>query len=383
MVNVLVRWEGRAGVAADVGFGAVFAAALAVTAYAIADSWGGTYWQFGLVAGLVVCVIALFRRRNRTWAAVTGLAVAAVAILVAWAADLPAEPGPAMTFALAVLVGSAIRRLPARSAGAIAAAGLAVVAGSWFAQLPSPARVPVVTALNGVGFLTALAMGLALRLVDAGRVATVEKVRRDERLELARELHDVVAHHITGIVIQAQAAQLVARRSPEKVESSLAGIETAGSDALAAMRRVVGLLRDADDAAPATPGPEQLSQMVQRFAGRGPAVHLHLPEGESAWPPEVTSTVHRVVQEALTNVSSHAPRARSVTVTVAEEGDAVTVEVVDDAPTVPARQLRSGYGLIGMRERIEALGGTLRAGPGPEAGWSVVATLPVTARDRP
>jgi signal transduction histidine kinase len=382
MVNVLERYAGRARVVADVGLGVVFAAALTFTAYAIADSWGGAYWQFDLAAGVVVCVIALVRRRNRAWAAIAGLAVAAVTILVARAAGLPAEPGPAMALALAVLVGSAVRTLPAQSAGAIAAAGLAVVAGSWAVQLPSASGIPGVATLNAVGWLAALALALALRSLDAGRRATVEKVRRDERLELARELHDVVAHHITGIVVQAQGAQVVARRHPEKVVTSLAGIETAGSDALAAMRRVVGLLRDNDDAPPATPGPEQLSDLVRRFERHGPAVALNLPDGASVWPPEVTSTVYRVVQESLTNVSSHAPHAGSVTVTVAQDRKVLTVEVVDDGTPVPARHQRGGYGLIGMRERLEALGGTLKAGPLPGAGWSVLATLPVPARER-
>lgn len=92
----------------------------------------------------------------------------------------------------------------------------------------------------------------------------------------------------------------------------------------------------------------------------------------------MTNTVYRVVQESLTNISRHAPHARSVTVSVAEDRQSITVEVVDDTPPVPARyQHRGGYGLIGMRERVETLGGTLYAGPRPGAGWSVLATLPV------
>jgi signal transduction histidine kinase len=385
-VNVRDWLAGRAWIAADAGLGVMFAAALAVTAIALADSWGGDYWLFDCAAGLVVCVIALVRRRHRARAAVAGLAVAATAILVARIAQLPSEPGPAMILGLSVLVGSAIRTLPAAPAGAIAATGFAVVAGTrLLAAHPSSSALTTVTVLNGAGWLAALAIGLGLRLFDVRRRATVEKVRHDERLEMARELHDIVAHHITGIVLQAQAAQLVARKHPEKVNGSLAGIEAAGSDALAAMRRVVGLLRDADDAAPATPGPEQLSELVKRFDGHGPAVHLRLPddEGKSGWPPEVTSTVYRVVQESLTNVSRHAPHASSVTVNIAQDRQAVTVEVVDDAPQVPARyHHRGGYGLVGMRERLEALGGTLCAGPRPGAGWSVLATLPVPARER-
>lgn len=379
----LNRVNVRAGIAADAGLGAVFAAALAFQAYRVADSWGEGYWQFDCVAGAVVCATALVRRRDRARAAVAGLVVAAAAILATHFVHLPSEPGLAIALALSVLVGSAIRALPAPSACAIAAGGFAVVAGSLLADRAPSAGLSPVVALNGAGWLAALALGLGPRLLAVRRRTVAERVRRNERLVLARELHDVVAHHITSVVLQAQAAQLVTRKHPEKTEGSLASIEAAGSDALAATRRVVGLLRDTDDAAPATPGPEQLSELVERFGCHGPAVRLSLPEDESGWPPEVSSTVYRVVQESLTNISRHASHARSVTVSVARERDTVTVEVVDDAPPVPARYShRGGYGLVGMRERVEALGGLLSAGPRHGAGWSVLATLPVPARKR-
>ncbi|WP_323373677.1 sensor histidine kinase [Plantactinospora alkalitolerans] len=369
------RAAGRTVIAVEAGLAALFGVVLVGQAVAIRQTWGGDYWQFECAAGLAVCVIALLRRRHRAWSAVAGLALAAVAILVARLAELPGEPGPAMVLGLSVLVGSAIRTLPVRLAGAVAAGGLAVVAGTWLGV--QPASSGAVIGLNAAGLLAAVAVGLGLRLLDAGRRATADQVRREERLELARELHDVVAHHITGIVIQAQAAQIVARKRPEGVQDSLAGIEAAGSDALAAMRRVVGLLRDTDDAAPANPGPEQLSELVKRFDGPGRTVRLRRPDDEPAWPPEVTSTVYRVVQESLTNISRHAPHAHSVTVSIAQDPRAITVEVVDDAPPAPARYPhRGGYGLIGMRERVETLGGTLCAGPRPDVGWSVLATLP-------
>ena len=95
----------------------------------------------------------------------------------------------------------------------------------------------------------------------------------------------------------------------------------------------------------------------------------------------MTTTVYRIVQESLTNASRHAPHARSVTVTVGQDAHGISVEVVDDAPPTPPRYgHRSGYGLIGMRERVQALGGTLRVGPRPGEGWSVLATLPLPDR---
>lgn len=144
------------------------------------------------------------------------------------------------------------------------------------------------------------------------------------------------------------------------------------------MRRVVGLLHDAEDAAPDVMGARELDQLVARFNRQGPPVELTVPDTRSTWPPEVNSTVYRVVQEALTNVTKHAPHADGVDVTIVQGPSAVTVEVVDDAPPSPARvPVRGGYGIIGMRERVETLGGTLRAGPRPESGWSVRATLPL------
>jgi signal transduction histidine kinase len=363
----------------DAGLGVIFAVMLVVTADAIGASWGGVYWLFDAAAGLVVCGIALLRRRHRAGAATAGLAVAAVAITVSWAVELPQEPGPAMALALAVLVGSAVRALPARPAIAAAAAGLAVVAGAWCSESFSSSGISGVTTLNAAGWLGALAVGLSGRLLNARRRAATEKVRREERLELARELHDVAAHHLTGLVVQTQAAQLAARTRPDKLAGSLADMETAGSDALGAIRRVVGLLRDGDDAEPAMPGFEQIGELVRRFQDHddGPAVHLRVSDGEFGWPPEVTSTVYRVVQESLTNIARHAPHARSVTITIAQDHQAVTVEITDDAPVAPARYHRGGYGLVGMRERVQALGGTLHAGPREEAGWSIRATLPV------
>lgn len=360
----------RLGAAADAGLGVVFVVAILVQALALADSWGGGYWWFGGVAAAVVCGLAVVRRWRP--AVVVGLAVAAGAVVVARFADLPSEPGPAMTLGLSVLVGAAVRTFPTRSAVAVAAGAAAVVAACWFTARPDATGLPPVVALYATGWLTALVTGLCLRLLDLRRLAGAEQVRRDERLELARELHDLVAHHVTGVVLQAQAARVVRRRHPERLDDSLAGIEAAGTEALAAMRRVVGLLRDTGDGVSAAPGPAPLGELVSRFPG--PPVRLRLPAGEPAWSPEVASTVYRVVQESLTNVARHAPRARSVAVTIADDGPAVTVEVTDDGPT-PAQHQRRGYGLVGMRERVEALGGTLRAGP-HEKGWSVRVVLP-------
>ena len=368
------RLLGRTAVS-GAALGVVCALGVAFTAVQIRVSWGGSYWVFGAIVGVVLTGCALARSLSPVTAAITGAAVAGVATAVAATAGLPREPGPVAAFALAVLVAAAVRRLPVRSASAVAAGGLAVTFGS-FAAAGGAAVVPV---MNALAWSSAVGIGLARRALDLRRHAMREAVRRDERLELARELHDVVAHHITGIVVQAQAAQLVAGRdAAAPVQNALAGIETAGTEALAAMRRVVGVLRDASDAVPLAADAEELPALLDRFAERaGPVVHRQLTSSAAPWPPEVTSTVYRIVQESLTNVTQHAPQAGAVSVSVSEEGSLLAVEVTDDAPPSAARYHRRGYGLIGMRERVESLGGTLSAGPREGSGWTVRATIPL------
>ncbi|MEV0128686.1 histidine kinase [Dactylosporangium sp. NPDC050688] len=367
----------------NIGLAVVLATAVAGTAVAIAASWGGAYFLPGALAGTLAGAAALMRLRGRVRAAVAGLSVAAVAVVAAEVAELPAEPGPATAIALAVLVGSVTRVAPVRVVAAVAVAGLVVVAagGLTFTRSGSSGAFAVTT-FGLLAWAGGVLTGGALRLLDARRLAAVAAVRRDERLTIARELHDVVAHHVTGIVVQAQAAQLVARKDPVKAGESFAGIEAAGAEALAAVRRVVGLLRD-DDGADAgaravSTGPERIADLVRRFEHVGPAVHLQLPPHEDRWPAEVTAAVHRIVQEALTNVARHAAHAGRVSVTLSEVDGVVTVLVTDDGEAGPPG-VHSGYGIVGMRERVEALGGTLSAGPGPGGGWRVHGTLPLPA----
>ncbi|MFJ9909420.1 sensor histidine kinase [Streptomyces sp. NPDC101152] len=357
--------------------GLVFAVVLAAQAYRIAAA-GGRGWLFDLCVGVVVCGAALVRRGDRTVAAVVGLSVTAAGAVVAWLGHLPGEPGVAASLALIVLMGSSVRALPAHRAALIAGAALPVMALGLLLAVPSTATAPTPSQLGLIGWFAGLVLGLLARFLDERRRGDIENIRRDERLALARELHDVVAHHVSGIVVQTQAARIVGRKRPEALDDTLAGIERSGTDALDAMRRVVALLRDTEDGAASSPGTEQLTELVRRFEGHGPAVDLRLAEPTASWPPEVTTTVYRVVQESLTNIARHARHAGAATVTVSQAHDGLTVAVDDDAPHTPSRHTpRGGYGLIGMRERVEALGGTLDAGPRPGAGWSVRATLPL------
>jgi signal transduction histidine kinase len=289
---------------------------------------------------------------------------------------IPQEPlfGGGLT-GLLVLGAAAARKLPPRTAAVIGMVGTLVIGVSESAGPDGLYDRRVLWALAGAtGWSLALAVGLYLRYLDFLHGQALETARREEHLDLARELHDVVAHHVTGMVVQAQAARFAGHDDPGTLLSALDNIETAGTRTLAAARQLIGLLRDPDDI-PAESQPEPISNLVQRFAEQGPPVELRLLGDASAsgWPPQVTSTVYRVVQESLTKVIRHAPGARSVVVTVNYHPRQVRVEVTDDAPAARLHRPSDGFGLGGMRERVQALGGRLQAGPLPSAGWAVQA----------
>ncbi|TYB41263.1 hypothetical protein FXF69_37040 [Actinomadura chibensis] len=257
----------------------------------------------------------------------------------------------------------------------------------------SPLAALLFTAPLGITVAVALGIGLYLRAIDARRSRALAAARRDERLELARDLHDFVAHHVTGIVVQAQAARFTAgsgaAQSPEQLDAMLGGIEKAGTEALTSMRRMVGLLRDAQhvdapdgeargDGAAATRPVGDLARLRELVDGfTHPPAALTLAPDLGTLPPEVATSAHRIVQEALTNVRKHAADAATVQVTLARVGRDVEVAVRDDGRGRGRRLPSGGFGLSGLSERVGALGGRLRAGPRPDGGWEVVAVLPV------
>jgi signal transduction histidine kinase len=375
------RLAGRIGNGAEIALGLGLALVIAFNALVI--SRADRTWPYDVTVGGVICVAALLRGWNRAWAAVIGLILfASAGLAVALGAITPDLLFGGGLVGVLVLGAASVRTLPPRRALLIAVVGTIVVAVNETAGPNGLFDHRVLWAMTGTTlWFGALAVGLYLRYLDFLHGQTLDNVRRQERLELARELHDIVAYHVTGIVVQAQAASFSGEAEPERLRSALGSIETAGADTLAAIRQLVGLLRDPDDTEGTLAGPEPISELVQRFREHGPTVDLRLPPGPpvSAWPPEVTSTVYRVVQEALTNITRHAPGARSVTVAIAHDPGQVSVEITDDAPPPPARHSRTstGYGLVGMAERVEALGGKVLAGPLPNAGWTVRASLPV------
>lgn len=343
-----------------------------------------------LVGGTVVPVVVLLRRRSgarlgRVTAVALGVsgAVTVASMLLGVPAGIVerSDLSFAEQLALALLVIAVLRHLGQRPALVVALLVAVAVVGS--AALRSTGGVGAVFAtLSALGWGGAVAIGLVLRDSDARRRASLDEVRSAERMELARELHDVVAHHVTGIIVAAQAAAVVARTSPDDVDRALAAIEHAGGDAMAAMRRMVGVLRgQADGEAARTPGAELggIPALVRGFDPQATLVRLsgdpHLQH--AVLPAGVAATGYRVVQEALTNVRRHAPAATRVEIDLRIHDRALHVLVRNDgvAPTGPRGA--GGFGLVGMSERVAALDGALTAGPTAPGVWTVAARLPL------
>jgi signal transduction histidine kinase len=222
------------------------------------------------------------------------------------------------------------------------------------------------------------------RAERAERTREEEARRRvdEERLRIARELHDVVSHSIGVISVQAGVASHVLERRPDKAAKALATIRQASDEALGELHAMLGVLRQPDGHAPLTPAPglAQLGALVAQAEGAGLQVAVAVDAAAERLPPALDLACYRIVQESLTNVVRHAGATRA-TVTVTA-GDTLVVEVSDDGAgsAPPGSGNGAGQGIVGMRERARALGGTLEAGPRPEGGFRVRASLPVGAR---
>ena len=223
------------------------------------------------------------------------------------------------------------------------------------------------------------------RRLEHEREARIRTTVAEERSRIARELHDIVAHSVSVMVVQAQAGPRLVG-DPEQAVGAFEAIETSGREALVELRRLLGILRTADDdlAIGPQPGLRSLTGLVEQLREAGMAVDLRI-EGEmEALTPGVDLAAYRIVQEALTNALRHGGHA-DARVTVRYHPNGVELEIDDDGAGVPAAGNSangSGHGLIGMRERAALYGGRFDAGPRPEGGFAVRATLPLTGSAR-
>ncbi|MFP5487633.1 MAG: sensor histidine kinase, partial [Acidimicrobiia bacterium] len=203
----------------------------------------------------------------------------------------------------------------------------------------------------------------------------------DERARIARDLHDVVAHAMSVMVVQAGAAERLVEQSPDRARQALVNIQDAGRQALADMRRMLGVLREEGRPVELAPQPsmDEVHQIVQRCNESGVPTELHVDgdRPDRAVGPEMTG--YRVVQESLTNVIKHGGRPVRAVVRISYRDHTMRVEVTDDGAGASSDTLAraTGHGLVGMRERVELYGGTLHAGPRPGGGFRVAATIPL------
>ncbi|MFE3740216.1 sensor histidine kinase [Streptomyces sp. NPDC059134] len=381
-----------------------------------------------------LCVVALLVPPAR-FPLVAGCAVAASLALSVTTMQLDQRPEntPGLTelCALLLLIARTVRHLsPLWNIALMPPTGVA--AALLLLRIPDTDYAHVKTIGAPVLLLAGVLMivlGLYLRLVDTlrdrERTAAEQAARQAERLEHARELHDFVAHHVTAIVAQAKAARYVTSAgqapAPAEVDRVFAGIEEAGSQAMESMRGMVSMLRAPGRPADTRPGGDlgRVRDLVEGFSAAGPPARLALDPrlaGRSL-PPGISTTVHRLVQESLTNVRKYADTAGHVTVDVRLRGEdadgsgRLDVSVNDDgraasgAPHRPRTgapghapggprgadaaggrapgRSSGGYGLIGLAERVEAIGGHFAAGPRPGGhGWEVSAGIPLPPSPR-
>lgn len=369
-------WLVDTGVAIVVGAGQVAGTAAA------ASSHVGHVGAGGLVLVGATAVPLVVRRRLP----VAALA-ATFALTLAYACTPWASPHQPIWVALTIAFGTAVYFR--KRVAAVALLVASYVAFEWGPALVGTHRAP--TALGALGLAALLGAILAaaewVRLRKARSVALAhsaeEMARRiagEERLRIARDLHDVVAHNISVINVTANTALHTAERHPERARAALSMINDVSRQALVELRSVLGVLRQVDDQIPLAPteGLANLDALVRQAAAAGIATHVEQRGSCPALPASVDLAAHRIIQEALTNTVRHSGGAQAVVRIDYDEG-AVCVEVDDDGSPGPAFDHGAGQGIAGMTERAAALGGRLEVGPRPSGGFRVRAWLPFEA----
>jgi signal transduction histidine kinase len=264
-----------------------------------------------------------------------------------------------------------------------------------------PEGYEALTAVSMAAFLAAaIAAGVVVRnrerifvdserraaLAEADRVAEAERAVASERARIAREMHDVVAHGMSVIAVQAAAGQAIVRTDADRAAEVFARIEAVGRESLGELRRMLGVLRDGSGEAASLspqPGLGEVADAVAEASASGIATELLVDGERRDLPPGVELAAYRIVQEALTNVLKHAGSSASAQVRLAYEPDALVIEVTDDGRGAVTSLFGAGagHGLIGMRERVAIYGGALTAGPRPGGGYRVRASLPIQQDD--
>jgi signal transduction histidine kinase len=366
--------------------------ASAVAAVGVAELWvpftsveGTGSRPLATITVIAVCTALVFRRAAPL--------PATAAVLIAWPLASAFQPVPVVFWGafvpMVVAVFSVARHGRGREPvyGALAGAATLLFMDLRVEELQEPGEI----VFHWMVFTLAWTIGRGLqvaerraadslrRAVDA-EVAAAEQAMAavlEERTRIARELHDVVAHSVSMMVVQAGAAEQVVGEDDEHVRRTLATIRATGTEALGEMRRVVAMLRETDEAGALAPQPglDQFESLVEEARATGLDVTLRVSGTTRDLPAGLDLAAYRIVQEALTNVRRHAA-ASTAEVNVGYADDKLILEVIDDGVGgSPTRS--SGHGLIGMRERAALYGGQVDVGPRPEGGFRVYAELPL------
>ena len=367
-----------ADAAIALGLGAVFSE----PGFNVYHHDSGSWWA---VCGLAAAFVLAWRRSGpgQVWL----IATIVTAFLLAtrrggdWNGLSPLVMLPSPLLALYTVAERGPRRV-----GQHALTGAAVLLLTGL--LLRPVR-PEAVATTAALLLTAWALGENTRSRRAGiaalrdRAAALESERAerdrraaaDERSRIARDLHDIVAHHVSVITLQAGTARLLAESGRPPEAALLAGIETAGRQAMTELREALGVIRHAPDGASPLPGLAQLPQLADRFTASG--LDVTVTGTADVLPGTADLAAYRIVQEGLTNVVRHSA-AGTARVVIECDHDVAVIRVQDDGPS-RAGSGGSGYGLIGLRERATALGGSVSAAPQPDGGYELRAELPLRA----
>jgi signal transduction histidine kinase len=383
--------------------------------------WGNLVADEVLAAVLAVALPAVtyfaaqHQPGHRPFDAGAAALVSASAVVLAWRQRYPVAVlalASAITFSYFVIgyadgpiwLALLVAYYTAATRGHRLAAAIAAVAGfgffPWLDYLLRNGPMPSMAGLAALANATNAA-GLAgfgaylLVMLGAGEIARIrreraaaaarfraEEARRratEERLRIARELHDSLGHYLSLISVQSGVALNLNQHLPEQARASLTAVKQASKDALGELRSVLGILRTDADSAPHSPAPAlgRLNDLVAHASAAGLEVRAEIEGGFRPLPFGVDAAGYRIVQEALTNVTRHAgPGTATVRVTYGE--DDLTVQVDDDGRGPAGEYRDSGNGIAGMRERVAALGGQFSAGPRPGGGFRVHAQLPVT-----
>lgn len=343
-----------------------------------------------IAAAIVAAALVLAIARPATLRFPMAVGASAVSVALSYAVSdgfgrrllnrLGAWPGFTELAGLGLLTGWNVRvASPARAT--IAAAALATALWAQIVWRFPYSRSGELAWLAAALWFVVVGAGLYLRWLDARELLHAERARIDERIEIARELHDLVAHHVAGIVIQAQAAQLVADRQPGATVPALQRIELAGGEALTAMRAMVGALRHDGDAGERTPTASlrDLRDMAAASTPGHPAVDVSIDERANALSGVLAAALHRIAREAVVNARRHGVGTTRIDVRLTVNDNVAELRVDDHGSAAAgAPATTSGFGLLGMAERAAALGGTFAAGPRPTGdGWTVIATVPI------